>query len=418
MTLREAIQIASGTLDWASLTAAEKAQVTGGSGGLSFADTIVFDPPLTTVTLDQALPSLSGGNDTISGGGLVTAVASTVEPTSASPSRRAATGSAVWSSVSAPSASGSPPAPATPLAGRRPADRNVLGNNSVAGILIETGANTVTGNYVGTNAVGTVRDPNLVGISITGPPAATSSVGRRPGRQPDLRERHPGTLDRGRHESGARQLDRYRRGRHAPVFNVAAGVLISGGTGNQIGDATAAGRNVISGNQHGVQITGATGTVIRGNFVGTNQAGTAAISNTFFGISVEAGANNTTIGLATTTDAARNVISGNNSRGIDAGAVSGLVIEGNFVGLAADGQTALPNLGGGIRTTNATSPRIGGANPGAGNYVSGNGNVAGTVGEGIHIIGPGGSATIQGNRVGLTTAGGRLRPGRISRTAS
>ena len=123
---------------------------------------------------------------------------------------------------------------------------------------------------------------------------------------------------------------------------------------------------------------------------------------------MEAGANNTTIGQAATTPAAaeRNVISGNNGWAIDAGPVSGLVIEGNFVGLAADGDTALPNLIGGIRTTDAASPRIGGTSAGAGNYVSGNGSASGIAGEGIHIVGPAGGATIQGNRIGLIVFSG------------
>ena len=52
-------------------------------------------------------------------------------------------------------------------------------------------------------------------------------------------------------------------------------------------------RNVISGNGSGVVfLSGSTGNVVQGNFVGTDITGTAALGNTFDGVSINASTNN------------------------------------------------------------------------------------------------------------------------------
>src|SRR6185503_6308799 len=57
------------------------------------------------------------------------------------------------------------------------------------------------------------------------------------------------------------------------------GVAISSSTNNLIGGTTAADRNVISGNTTGVLIQNGTNNTVIGNYIGTNAAGTAAVSN-------------------------------------------------------------------------------------------------------------------------------------------
>jgi parallel beta-helix repeat protein len=48
-----------------------------------------------------------------------------------------------------------------------------------------------------------------------------------------------------------------------------------------IGNGTIAGRNVISGNGHrGIYLSNADNTVIQGNYIGTNAAGTADVNGT------------------------------------------------------------------------------------------------------------------------------------------
>jgi hypothetical protein len=81
------------------------------------------------------------------------------------------------------------------------------------------------------------------------------------------------------------------------------------------GTTTAAVRNVVSGNNYGIVLAGAsaTGNTISGNYVGLNAAGTAALANSI-GVDVEAAATGNTIGGTSAAD--RNVTSGNARMGV------------------------------------------------------------------------------------------------------
>ena len=71
------------------------------------------------------------------------------------------------------------------------------------------------------------------------------------------------------------------------------GVLINGGSNNTIGGTTPAARNVISGNRNGIQIIGlGTGNKIRGNFIGTNAAGTSLLGNSSNGVLINGSSGN------------------------------------------------------------------------------------------------------------------------------
>jgi len=132
---------------------------------------------------------------------------------------------------------------------------------------------------------------------------------------------------------------------------------------------------VISGFAHGIAlVAGASGNTIEGNFIGTDVSGTIAAPNQNEGVGIFSGASNNVIGG--TTVAARNVLSGNANEGVgifDSG-TSGNQVEGNFIGIAVDGNTALANQVRGVFIANAASNNvIGGTAAGAGNVVSGNG---------------------------------------------
>ena len=150
-----------------------------------------------------------------------------------------------------------------------------------------------------------------------------------------------------------------------PNFN--RGVLIVGTTLHTIGDGTTGGRNLISGNSgRGIEITAGGSASIRGNYIGTNAAGTGDLGNTAPGIQI-VNSSNSTIGLP----GAGNVISGNNANGIniigDIGTpASANQIVGNLIGVNAAGTAALANSGSGIS--------IQGSNNfvGPGNVISGN----------------------------------------------
>jgi CSLREA domain-containing protein len=117
--------------------------------------------------------------------------------------------------------------------------------------------------------------------------------------------------------------------------NMGNGVGISGArSGDTIGGASTAARNVISGNA-GAGIGGSSGGgTIQGNYIGTNSAGTAAVPNLGGGI--------VSIGLGTVEG---NVISGNAEAGVKLFGAQNMVVRGNLIGTAADGVTSLPNYG-------------------------------------------------------------------------
>ena len=191
----------------------------------------------------------------------------------------------------------------------------------------------------------------------------------------------------------------------AAQANSGHGVFIDGSPNNNVGGTSAAERNVISGNTlDGVRIFQGSGNQVQGNYIGTDAAGVAAVSNRRDGVNILNSTNNVVGG---DTAAARNVISGNASSGVAIDAVagapipvsSGNVIKGNYVGMNAAGTAALPNVAsgvfdGGLKTV------VGGltSSPGTapGNLISGQFN-------NLDILGTG--ALVQGNLIGLDVTG-------------
>lgn len=178
------------------------------------------------------------------------------------------------------------------------------------------------------------------------------------------------------------------------------GVLIQDAGFNTIGGTTPAARNVISGNSvDGIEILGTNNTV-QGNFIGTAPTGTSAVGNgagapASAGGGVQLiGADNNTIGG--TVAGARNVIAGNAVAGILDNGAQNNVIQGNFLGVSADGVTPVPNATGvWLIGTNPASPAknnlIGGTVAGGGNLIELNSGagvaVSGTTATGNGILG-------------------------------
>ncbi len=235
------------------------------------------------------------------------------------------------------------------IGGTTSADRNIISGNAFDGIEIdEAGAtgNIITGNYIGTDVTG--------------------------------------TLDLGNSDDGVQ--------------------LSGAASSNTIGGTTAATRNIISGNDsRGFDIygSGTSSNIIQGNYIGVDVTGTADLGNTDQGILIDTQSTNNTIGGATA--GAGNVISGNNSYGveIDGSGTTGNTILGNYIGTNAAGTSAIGNTGTGIRIDNsASSNTIGGTTTSARNVISGN------TGDGIYITDSGtDSNVIQGNFIGTTAAG-------------
>jgi CSLREA domain-containing protein len=164
------------------------------------------------------------------------------------------------------------------------------------------------------------------------------------------------------------------------------GVHISNSNSSLIGGVTTGARNVISGNVgSAVDIVGstgspATGNFVEGNFIGTDPTGVAANGNgrasafAQLGAVQISGGNGNTIGGGLAS--ARNVISGNGA-GVDIrnGGEFNLV-QDNFIGVGADGLTAVPNINFGVRVASDDNqaPPLG---PGQANEPAASGNIIG-----------------------------------------
>jgi parallel beta-helix repeat protein len=190
------------------------------------------------------------------------------------------------------------------------------------------------------------------------------------------------------------------------------GILVTS-AGNTIGGTAAGAGNVISGNTgNGVYVRGsaASGNVFWGNLIGTTPSGLAALPNGR-GVFLDRAPNNT---IGGTTSAARNVISGTTGGVdvlIDNGGAAGNLVEGNYIGLAVDGTSAVPSTGGGIRIGNAANQNtIGGTGTGAGNVISGNPGDGVLVDDwdadaGVYTGVAGAGNAILGHLIGLNAAG-------------
>ncbi len=142
------------------------------------------------------------------------------------------------------------------------------------------------------------------------------------------------------------------------------GIYITGAN-NIIGGSTASARNVISSNgDDGINIAGGNFNTIQGNLVGLAADGVTVRGNGTVGIWITGGASNSSI--------LGNTIAGHtNYSGIEVnGTSTGTVIQGNYIGTNASGATTLAN-GIGITLWNgATNTTIGGVNPGEGNTIA------------------------------------------------
>src|SRR5262249_40264406 len=125
------------------------------------------------------------------------------------------------------------------------------------------------------------------------------------------------------------------------IANLTGVWLSNSGPNNTIGGSTPGTGNVIAGNSVGVDILGADGNAVQGNVIGLAADGVTAFGNNF-GVEIEAGAESNTVGG--TTASAGNVIAGN-SVGvfITGNGTSGNAVQGNWIGVAADGVTPRGN---------------------------------------------------------------------------
>ena len=232
------------------------------------------------------------------------------------------------------------------IGGATASARNViLSAGGTNGIFIGGGTasqnNRVQGNYMGTNASGTVRLPG-------------------------------------------------------PGFTSSTAIQVNEATNTQIGGAAAGEGNLISGFTTAILVASSTtvsnATSIRGNLIGTNASGTSALANGT-GIRIASGTPSTNTVIGGTTPEARNVISGNTGSGLEFNGSTATVMQGNYVGVASDGTTALGNGNHGLEIFNGTNNQIGGTAAGTGNIIANNAS-----GDGV-LIDAGTGNTIRGNSI-------------------
>jgi titin len=314
---------------------------------------------------------------------------------------------------------------------------NVISGNTGNGIACNVSGTLIAGNLIGTNAAGTAALPNTPsGIRMD--LATNTTIG---GTVAAARNVISGNTSTGISILGASNSGNTITGNYIgtdssgtiAVGNQGGGFsIVNGAVNTTVGGTTAAARNVISGNTtFGVHISfGATGTIVQGNYIGTDVSGVLDLGNTTNGVEILSASNNTIGGTAA---GAGNVISGNNQTGVDISVVStpatSNVVAGNLIGTNAAGNAAIPNLQGvriGSATTNNT---IGGTAAGSRNVISGNqsngvflssatdnllhGNFIGTDAAGTGSLSNAGSGVLINagtrNQIGGTAAGAANR---------
>lgn len=305
-------------------------------------------------------------------------------------------------------------------------ERNYISGNLDRGVVLD-GANVVAGNWIGLDITGVSAGTQQFGIQAqNGVRIGTDGNGTA-----DVEERNviSGNTNTGVLVSGTvavtvagNYIGTDATGTSARA-NGGSGVSIQG-TNHVIGGTTAAARNIISGNSSsGVSITGVgtSGNLIRGNYIGTNAAGSGVVGNGV-GVSINGPVTNNEIGSSTATPGtgAGNVISGNQAQGVlfSSSTGTGNKVQGNIIGLGADGDTVIGNgLGGaangpGLQVVNSTGlVLIGGVSNltavagGVRNVIAGNPNGDIAIGNGTATN----PAIIQGNYLGTDITGTSLR---------
>jgi CSLREA domain-containing protein len=285
-----------------------------------------------------------------------------------------------------------------------PDDGNVISNNSVAGIALRgpgTFNNQVLGNFIGTDVAGATAQGNARGVLIVGAPS--NMIG---GTTAGARNVISGNTLEGVLILNSGASMNLVQGNFigtdvtgiADLGNSDMGVVISGAPTNTIGGMTSSAGNVISGNDgSGVYVILSEATLVQGNFIGTDVTGIVDLGNSDMGVFIVSASNNTIGGTAA---GAGNLISGNDSNGVQIQGSEATQVQGNSIGTDVTGTVDLGNTGDGVFIVSASDNTIGGTDAGAGNVISGNDA------NGVEIINASSTMNqVQGNSIGTQADG-------------
>jgi parallel beta-helix repeat protein len=301
------------------------------------------------------------------------------------------------------------------IGGSDPGSRNLVSGNAADGMFLRNDPK-VEGNFIGTDASGTHALGNgHDDIYFDGGGGAV--VG---GLVPGARNVISGALGQGGSYGNGIRLTKSSgiviEGNYIGtdvtgsqvLGNAASGVGIFGSSNTTVGGVLAGAGNVISGNGGGIADNDSVGTVIQGNFIGTNASGTRITDgagnplNKGFsaGIFTQSlagdviGGTTGTISPLGTAGFAGNLISGTGTGIYVFG--SGNLVQGNFIGTDWTGLVALGNYNGIAFAPGSANNRL------LGNVISG------SFDRGIENDGSSGNV-IQGNKVGTDPAGNQGR---------
>jgi len=248
------------------------------------------------------------------------------------------------------------------IGGTTAAERNIISGNGLCGVSIGnpgTDFNKVSGNYIGTDVTGTIALVNGRDGVVIADGAKSNTIGGTTDVERNIISGNGASgvfinsLGTNLNKVSGNYIGTDVTGTIA-LANADEGVAITNGAqSNIIGGATAAERNIISGNtSYGVLITGvgSDSNMVAGNYIGTDFTGTDSIPNNQ-GVGIWHSAKFNVIGTngdGVSDSLERNIISGNSLNGVEISHGSQHnVVAGNLIGTDKSGTMAIPNSFGG-----------------------------------------------------------------------
>ncbi len=315
------------------------------------------------------------------------------------------------------------------LTGWTTPDTSGAGNAGAEGIEAYGVGDYIEGNFFGTDAAGTVANANYVGVSSNNGPLTNVDAGNIiGGTTPEARNLISGNQDEGvvifpdAFETAVQGnfIGTDITGQIA-LPNVNSGVL-AGQPTMTIGGTLANDGNVISSNGTDIELNNlldnsesASGSLVQGNFIGTDSTGTFSVSAEYgTGVLILARLRDEQIGG--TTPAAANIISGNEYGVLIADNVYDTNVQGNYIGTDVTGTKAIGNGNMSLYIGTITNLGASAADLIPAGDISVTGNlISGNLTDGIDIQGTstgyGGEGetyqgnTIQGNLIGTDITG-------------